>query len=306
MAGTAENGTRPGTAAGSASIVVVGHNEAEHVHGTVDVLLDTTPDGTELIVVDDCSTDGGMDFLADGYRGVRLVRPEERLGITGARNHGAALASGTVVVFSDAHVTPSPGWLEPLCDALADPGAGAVAPAISPMGTTGQRAYGFTWRAPSLTTAWLYRHEGGVRTVPMLCGCFLALRRETFDQVGGFDEGLVTWGLEDAELALRLWRAGYECRIAADSHIMHLFRPTFPYQVGWGVTLANVLRVGTIHFGPTALTRVLGWYAGNAFLGTCLERLVESDAWSRREQVAASSSRSAEAFFDRFGIEVLQ
>jgi len=302
----AENGDRPAAPPGSASIVVVGHNEAEHVRGTVDALLDTTPDGTELIVVDDCSTDGGMDFLTDGYRGVRLVRPEERLGITRARNHGAALASGDVVVFSDAHVTPSPGWLEPLCEALADPDAGAVAPAISPMGTQGARAYGFTWRAPTLTTAWLYRHDDAVTTVPMLCGCFLALRRETFARLGGFDEGLVTWGLEDAELALRLWRAGYECRVVSGSHVMHLFRPTFPYQVGWGVTLANVLRVGTVHFGPTALTRVLAWYARNAFLGTCLERLVESDAWSRREQVAAGSRHSAEDFFDRFGIEALQ
>jgi GT2 family glycosyltransferase len=293
-------------AARSASIVVVGHNEAEHVRGTVDALLDTTPDGTELIVVDDGSTDGGMDFLADGHRGARLVRPDERLGITRARNHGASLASGDVVVFSDAHVTPSPGWLEPLCEALADPDAGAVAPAISPMGTQGARAYGFTWRAPSLTTAWLYRNDGAVTAAPMLCGCFLALRRSTFAQLGGFDEGLVTWGLEDAELALRLWRAGYECRVVPESHVMHLFRPTFPYQVGWGVTLANVLRVATVHFGETALARVVHWYRGNAFLGTCLERLLESDAWSRRALLAATSRFSSEAFFERFGIEALQ
>jgi glycosyltransferase involved in cell wall biosynthesis len=306
VAVAAENGAGPAVAATSASVVVVGHNEAEHVRGTVDALLDTTPAGTELIVVDDGSTDGGMDFLADGYRGARLVRPEERLGITRARNHGAALASGDVVVFSDAHVTPSSGWLEPLCEALADPEAGVVAPAISPMGRQDGRAYGFTWRAPSLTTAWLYRNDDGVATVPMLCGCFLALRRETFERLGGFDEGLVTWGLEDAELALRVWRAGYECRVVPESHVMHLFRPKFPYQVGWGVTLANVLRVGTVHFGPVAMTRVLAFYARNAHLGSCLERLVESDAWSRREQVAASSRYSAEAFFDRFGIEALQ
>jgi LPS sulfotransferase NodH/glycosyltransferase involved in cell wall biosynthesis len=285
------------------SIVIVSHNEAEHLQRTVDAFLATTPPGAELVVVDDGSTDGGASFLEGGYRGVRLARPERRMGVAGARNHGAALAAGDVLVFSDAHVQPHPGWLGPLIELLSDLEVGEVAPTVSSMEDPGNRGFGFTWRDASLSTAWLRSRPGGPSEVPFVCGCFLAMRRSVFEAAGGFDDGALTWGSEDAELSLRLWRMGFRCVVVPDSEVGHLFRRSFAYEVPWEETLHNTLRVGAVHFGARALEVLIDHWRGHAAFPDAYTRLLESDVWSRREQVAESARHGDRWFFEHFEIE---
>jgi hypothetical protein len=174
------------------------------------------------------------------------------------------------------------------------------------MGPDGVPGYGFTWREPTLATAWLRHRPARNAAVPMLCGCFVAVRHELFRSIGGFDEGLDTWGLEDAELSLRLWRMGHRCVVTPASQIRHLFRPHFPYQVDWDTTLYNVVRLAVVHFGEQALGRVLDRYAANPALPGAYARVVESDAWIRREAVSATCRRDSAWFFRRFGIEALR
>jgi len=287
-----------------ASVIVVSHNEGERLGQTVAALTRTLPPPAELIVVDDHSTDGSTAVLA-GCPQVGLIRPPRRLGVAGSRNFGARAARGQVLVFSDAHVTPDPGWLAPLRAAIMAGGAAAAAPGIRPMGP-GVPGYGFTWREPTLDTAWLRHRPSGNAAVPMLCGCFVAVRHELFRSIGGFDEGLQTWGLEDAELSLRLWRMGHRCVVVPAAQVRHLFRPCFPYQVDWHTTLYNVVRLAVVHFGEQALGRVLGRYAANPALPSAYARVADSDVWARREAVSAACRRDAEWFFRRFGIGALR
>jgi GT2 family glycosyltransferase len=288
-----------------ASVVVVAHNEGDELAATVASLLATTPKGTEIIVVDDQSDDGSPDALPRAP-GVTVHRTNERSGITRSRNLGAAHATGDVLVFSDGHVRTEPGWLEPLAEDLSVPGVGAVAPVISNMRGDGAPGYGFTWRSPTLTTAWITRPAEAPRAAPMLCGCFLAVRRDAFERLGGFDPGLTLWGMEDAELCLSVWRLGLECRVVPASRVRHLFRRTFPYGIGWAVTLHNTLRVATVHFGTAARARVLAQYAGHPHFTEAAERVVVSDAFERRAWLEGECERDADWFIDRFGIEVLR
>ena len=218
----------------SLSVVVISLNEGESLRRTVDNLRDTLPPQSEIIVVDDGSTDGSVGFLSDGYPGVTLLRPEERLGVARARNFGAQHATGDVLVFSDAHVRTPEGWSAPLLELLARPNVGAVAPAIGMMqpegpGSTG---YGQKWCDASLAVGWLSQQSGTPYPVPLLCGCFLALRRDVFAEIGGFDSGMVVWGAEDSELSIRLWTFGYECWVAPEVDVQHAFRARFPYEIG--------------------------------------------------------------------------
>jgi GT2 family glycosyltransferase len=288
----------------AATIVVVSHNEGERLRQTVEALLGTTPPSVRVVVVDDHSTDESTAVLF-GFQRVRLVRPPRRLGVAGARNYGARIAEGRVLVFSDAHVTPADGWLLPLCTAI-DSGAAAAAPGIRSMVGHSVPGYGFTWREPTLTTAWLRRRPPAVAPAPMLCGCFLAVDRDVFRNAGGFDEGLQRWGFEDAELSLRLWRMGERCVVVPDSQIRHLFRPRFHYRVDWTTTLYNVLRLAVVHFGERALSRVLDQFAANPALPGAYAEVVDDDAWLRRAAVSAVCRFDDEWFFDRFGIDALR
>src|SRR4051794_40947419 len=79
------------------SVVVPALNEDVHLRRTVESLLGTVPDDTEVIVVDDGSTDGCADFLRSETPIATLLEPAQRgarLGVAQARNKGARAARG--------------------------------------------------------------------------------------------------------------------------------------------------------------------------------------------------------------------
>jgi GT2 family glycosyltransferase len=287
-------------------VVIVAHNEGGNLRSTVEHFLDSAAPNVELIVVDDSSTDESVQFLSEPeYRDVTVRRPPVRMGVAGARNFGARSAQAECVVFSDAHVAPQRRWLDPLLDALDDCTVGAVAPTISVMGNEAQKGYGFTWRDPSLGMAWLDDRPSNTTQVPFLCGCFFATRKRVFENCGRFDEGLVTWGFEDAEYSLRLWLSGYSCLVEPAAEVAHLFRPTFPYQVHWETTIHNQVRTALLHLSPKRLNRVIRYARNKPEFDMAYVRLVQSDVWQRRDFVQQLRTRTDDWFFDQFSITAL-
>src|SRR2546425_6628081 len=97
------------------SVVVISRNEGEELRRTVENLEDTLPDGGEVVVVDDGSTDGSARRLARRRGRVRLHRLDG-FGVARARNHGARQSGGGVIVFADAHIRLDPFWWRPLAE----------------------------------------------------------------------------------------------------------------------------------------------------------------------------------------------
>ena len=154
---------------------------------------------------------------------------------------------------------PPEGWSDPLLELLARPEVGAVAPAISMMqpAAAASTGYGQKWCDASLAVGWLGQQSSAPYPVPLLCGCFLALRRDVFTEIGGFDSGMVLWGAEDSELSIRLWTLGYECWVAPEVDVQHAFRARFPYEVKWEPVLHNRLRLAShaLRTAPPAARR---------------------------------------------------
>jgi len=208
-------------------------------------------------------------------------------------------------VFSDAHVRPYPGWAEPLLDAARRPGVGAVAPRVHSLTAPSTVGYGFTWHDPSLRMRWLDGDTGRPRPVPFLCGCFVAVPRPLFAEIGGFDEGLVGWGSEDAELSLRLWGLGYSCEVVPAAGVAHLFRRRFPYAVEPVAVMHNTFRLATVHLGEPALARVFAHHRRRPGFAPAYARLAASDVDERRDRVRRERVADAESLFARFGIRAL-
>jgi GT2 family glycosyltransferase len=59
-----------------------------------------------------------------------------------------------------------------------------------------------------------------VREVDIVSGCFLMIRRDVWNALGGFDTGFFMYG-EEADLCLRAVRAGHRCLICPDARIVH-------------------------------------------------------------------------------------
>ncbi len=282
------------------SVVVVSHNEGENLLRTVHSLLDALPPASEIIVVDDTSTDGSIEALPVDR--IRVVRPETRLGISAARNLGASVSRGEILIFSDAHVDVRPGFLEPLRSTLNRPGVGAVGPLVSTRGAEDHKGCGFRWRDAGLNIEWLSGQGRGTTPypVPMLVGCFMAVRRDAFVDVGGFDADMIVYGYEDAELSMRLWVLGYQCLLVPEVDVTHLFRSTHPYAVNWAATLHNLLRVAVVHFSAERYRRVVACLKGQDALPSALALLLDGNASERRREIKDRRKRDDEWYFREF------
>ena len=92
------------------SVILPVHNEAGHLRAEVDRIqaaLEASPYSFEIIVVDDGSTDGSLDELADlaASGAIRVIRFAENRGSGSARKAGTRAANGRVVIWTDADMT---------------------------------------------------------------------------------------------------------------------------------------------------------------------------------------------------------
>ncbi len=284
------------------SVVLPATNESVLLERTVEQLVATLPADSEVIVVDNGSTDGCADFLAEGrWENVHLIRSAEPLGVSAARNRGLAAARGEVVVFSDAHMDVPERWWEPLVRTLNLPRVGVAAPGIGVMGRPDLRAAcGQRIVDNTLRLEWLPPKSAEPCPVPTLGGGFMAIRRETLERAGAFDEGMPQWGSEDLELCVRYWLLGYESWVVPEVTVLHYFRQARPYGVQWHLLTHNLLRVALLHFNRQRIARVAAALRNRARFGAALAQAVESDVWQRRAEFAARRVRNDDWLFERF------
>lgn len=82
------------------SIIIPAYNAIDTISNTLDSILNQSYQNYEIIVVDDCSTDGTYDFLKQ-YNGITLLRTEYNLRQGGARNLGLDNCTGNYILFVD-------------------------------------------------------------------------------------------------------------------------------------------------------------------------------------------------------------
>jgi GT2 family glycosyltransferase len=284
------------------SVVLISHNEGPNLRLTVENLQDTLPSESEVLVLDDRSSDGSTDFLIHKRNSVRLVRPRRRLGVAQARNYGANRTDGDVIVFCDAHLSFPSGWYRPLLSLLEDPLIGAAAPCISDREARHHKGFGLRPSGPDLNAQWLSRKGNDPYPVPLLPGACMAMRRNVFRSAGGFDRRLIRYGVEDCELSLRLWLLGYELWLVPAVDVEHEFHDRIPYEVDWRTVLHNRLRMAFLHFSNSRRGRVLGALKEYPDFAVALALVSKSDAALRRSELESRRKRNDDWFFQRFGL----
>ena len=284
------------------SIVIPTHNEGLDVLATVDCILrNSGVVPIQLIVVDDRSVDVSADALrrlaAQGL--IELVIPIQA-GAVAARNAGAKQARAAIIGFIDAHCYTPKNWLEPL---LAEferrPETAALSPVISCTDHLLNKGYGATWVSDELTMSWL-PETATTAEVPFIGGAATFVRRAIFEQLSGFDDGIVEWGCEDVELSIRLWLSGYKVVVVPQSTIYHKFRKHYRYTINSTDLLYNKMRMIFVHFDGHRLRRLLRHQLQYPQAEVALQRLYHDGSEARRDYLRKHSALTMDEFCDRF------
>jgi GT2 family glycosyltransferase len=223
--------TRPNTTA--ASIVIPNWNGRDLLEKYIPSILEATKGNSanEIVVVDNASEDGSAAYLKQAFPSVRVLELDRNYGFGGGSNRGFAAAKNDIVVLLNSDMRVAPDFLAPLLEGFGDENVFAVSCQI--FFTDPEKLREET----GLTQAWW--ENGGLRVrhriderVTNAFPCFYggggscAFDRRKFAELGGFDELLAPFYLEDTDLGYMAWKRGWKVFYEPRSFVWHEHRGT--------------------------------------------------------------------------------
>jgi sugar transferase (PEP-CTERM/EpsH1 system associated) len=221
---------------GIASIVILNWNGkellAEGLPSVIEaVRLDRRPH--EILVVDNGSSDGSVEYVRTAFPQLRVLELPENLGFARGNNAGVRAARHDIVVLLNSDMIVDTGFLRPLLDGFG-PNTFAVSSQIrhpepdAKREETGRTAATFRRGLIDYT----HRHVGDEKLsrpcypVFWAGGGSSAFHRERFLMLGGFQEIFSPAYVEDTDLSFQAWKAGWDVLFAPGSVVYHKHRAT--------------------------------------------------------------------------------
>ena len=213
-------------AAPRVSILIPTFNNLPLTRQCLQSVRETTAPPHEIIVVDNASSDGTVEFLREEEAAGRLsvIYNRQNLGFARACNQGALAAQGHHLVFLNNDTRPTAGWLEALLSAAKSDAVGIVgAKLLYPDGRVQHAGIEFINGVPDH----VHRHAAAgapevnqPREFDMITGACLLISKPLFQKLGGFDE-IYQNGVEDVDLCLRARRAGFKVLYEPGAVVYH-------------------------------------------------------------------------------------
>jgi N-acetylglucosaminyl-diphospho-decaprenol L-rhamnosyltransferase len=219
------------------SIIVVSYNARDHLERS----LASVADGpSEVIVVDNASTDGSPELVRERFPSVRLLELPENRGFGAGNNEGMRIASGRYFLLLNSDAWPVGDAVTRLLAFMdANPGVGVAGPRL--VGTDGRlqksvRGFPTVWRiateyfflrklAPGSRALNAFYGAGfdysERREADFLMGAVLMLRRASVEQVGDFDTDFFMFS-EETDLCYRMKEAGWTVEFSPEAEFVHV------------------------------------------------------------------------------------
>lgn len=214
------------------SVVIPHYGPESLLRGCLAALWANTDPEIEVVVVDNGT---GIAIDAD-----TVVRNEDNVGFAAACNQGAAIAASDTIVFLNNDCQVHAGWLEPLINRM-DQGCGVVGSMLFyPDGRIQHAGIRLFRNDRGELTAENRRQHHDPGPVEAVTGACLAVRRDLFLRLGGFDESYMN-GYEDVDFCLTAREAGTQVFYEPASTVTHLESASGPAR--WTHVKQNIQRL---------------------------------------------------------------
>lgn len=198
------------------TVIIAARNAADTLPHQLRALAAQQPRATwEVLVADNGSTDGTVRVAeaARGWLPVRCLDASAVRGAGAARNAAAAVARGGALLFCDADDLVAPGWVDTLHSALDDAPLAAGRLEWERLNAVADQ------ESRALPQQHGLQHTEPLPSLPAASSSNLAVRRDVFDRLGGFDTDARF--LQDTDLCWRAQLAGERLVYVPDA-VVHM------------------------------------------------------------------------------------
>ncbi len=235
----------------SVSFLVPAYNEEEHIRASLEGMLAVDYPDFEVVVIDDCSTDGTLEKVMPLVREgrVRLVRKLHNEGKAMALNDAVRVARGEILVVMDADAVPDRGLLRAVVPHFRSPRVGGVTgnPRVANTTTFLAKLQAIEFTSIISLQRRAQRIWGRILTMSGVVGAF---HRNAIVDAGLYSPEMATEDIDLTwKLQLRHWDVRYEPRAIVWMQVPRTLKGLWKQRTRWALGLAQVLR----RHGPTVL-----------------------------------------------------
>lgn len=273
------------------TVIIPFLNEKEEVRNTVKSLRENSDYDFDIILINDCSTDG-YDYkkVAEDF-GTKYIEHSERMGVAASRDEGVDVCDTEFFLFLDAHMRVyQRDWGEILVRELEkDPKSLFCASTLSldkdGMPNVENLGYGSRIDFQDLNAPWMTdkddKSDDRIIDIPCVMGASYACSKSYWLHLDGLN-GLKSYGLDEQLISIKVWLDGGRCRLLKDIKFGHIFRAAMPvpYEIRPKGFFKNILFVTELFFGFEMKLRILNEYRaerGAQFVSEIINELVEND-----------------------------
>lgn len=200
------------------------------------VSLDTVGEECDLIVADNGSTDGSVEWVRQNCPEVRLLVFDRNYGFAEGYNRAIAQSEYKYITLLNSDVETTPGWWRPILKFMEDnPEVGAVQPKIRSYHNREYFEYAGAAGGALDNLGYPYcrgrlfdvvekdrgQYDGEPVSVAWASGACLTVPRNLYMVLGGLDAGFFAH-MEEIDLCARIWAAGYRCCAISEVLVYHI------------------------------------------------------------------------------------
>lgn len=216
------------------SIIILTWNQLQFTQACLESINRNTSEPYQLIMVDNSSTDGTVQWLRDQAQAdsrITVIENAENLGFAAGCNQGIREAQGEFILLLNNDTVVTPGWLAGMNELLDRyPDAGIIGPMTnSASGVQVIKAPDYIDLEELPAWAATFRENNRYRVIRQrrIVGFCMLFRKKLVEKIGLLDESFGSGNFEDDDYCLRAELAGYHNMIAGDVFVHHVGGATF-------------------------------------------------------------------------------